>query len=272
MGFLNATSLKKHIWEFRRSLEGSSYHLFGVAETRLGPQVEDTHVQVKGYSIIRQDRNLAGGGVALYISNSLKAKILHASPTTRRDKPGKPEYLFCSVWEGNCSPLLVVVVYRPPDVPLRSDRHFLQLLRTCSLDYSHKIIMGDWNADMLDGSKADVRFIRGLESELSLKLINTGPSHHTENNDTWIDLLHVDASDSVRDESRTQPFFRSRHDILSVTIELFKPECPLNSYTFRSFSKMSSEEINMHLQGCDWSVFSPPPLYQISTLSRGSQH
>ena len=59
--------------------------------------------------------------------------------------------------------------------------------------------MGDWNADKLDGSKADVRFMRELESELSLKLINTGPSHHTENNDTWIDLLHVDASDSVRD-------------------------------------------------------------------------
>ena len=258
MGFLNATSLKKHIWEFRRSLEGSSYHLFGIAETRLGPQVDDIHVEVKGYSIIRQDRNLAGGGIALYISNSLKAKILHTSPTTRRGKPGKPEYLFCSVWEGNRSPLLVVVVYRPPDVPLRSDRRFLQLLRTCSLDYSHKIIMGDRNADMLDESKSDVRFMRGLENELSLKLINTGPSHHTENNDTWIDLLYVDANDSFRDESRTQPTFRSRHDILSVTIDLFKPECPSSSYSFRSFSKISPEEINMHLQGCDWSVFSPP--------------
>lgn len=258
MGFLNATSLKKHIWEFRRSLEGSTYHIFGIAETRLSPQVDDSHVQIKGYSIIRQDRNLVGGGIALYISNSLKAKVLHSSPTTKKGKPGRPEYLFCSVWEGNCSPILVVVVYRPPDVLMRSDRRFLQLLRTCCLDYSHKVLMGDWNADMLDERKPDTRFMRGLENELSLKLINTGPSHHTESRDTWIDLLHVDVNDIVRDESRTQPTFKSRHDILSVTIELFKPAHPSSSYTFRSYNKISPEDISSHLLGCDWSAFSPP--------------
>ena len=165
-GVSKAISFKKYTWEFRPSLEGSSHHLFDIAETKLGPQVHDTNVQVEGYSIIHQDRKLAGGGIALYIYNSLKAKILHTSPTTLSGIPGKPEYLFCLVWEGNRSLLLVVVVYRPADVPLRSDRHFPQLLRTCSLDYSHKIIMIDWNADFLDVGQAGVRLMRGLENLL----------------------------------------------------------------------------------------------------------
>ena len=101
---MNATSLKKYIWEFRRSLESSSYHVFGVAETRLRPQVNDAHVQFKGYSIIRQDRNLANGVIALYISNSLKAGVFHIPPTMQRCKLEKPEYL-CDVSEGNCSSL-----------------------------------------------------------------------------------------------------------------------------------------------------------------------
>ena len=169
-------------------------------------------------------------------------------PTEQRGEPGKPEYLFCAVWEGNWSPLLAVVVYRPPVVPLRSDRRFLRLLQTCSLDYSHKILMGDWNADMQDETKADVHFMRGLESELSLKLVNTGTSHHTASNDTCIDLLHVDVNDTVMVVTRTQPTFRSRHDILSVTIDIFKPMPPSSSYTFKSCNKISPVDINMYLQ------------------------
>ena len=35
--------------------------------------------------------------------------------------------------------------------------------------------MDDWDADMLDESKVDVRFMRGLENEISLKFINIDP-------------------------------------------------------------------------------------------------
>lgn len=41
--------------------------------------MNDTYVQVEGYSIIRQDPNLAERGIALYIFISLKAKILHVT-------------------------------------------------------------------------------------------------------------------------------------------------------------------------------------------------
>ena len=77
VGFINVTSLKRHIELVKQLLTGEpSYHILGVAETRLGPVVDANLFNIPGYSIIRQDRNTAGGGVALYVRDTLKVKIL----------------------------------------------------------------------------------------------------------------------------------------------------------------------------------------------------
>ena len=131
-GFLNATSLKKHMWSFRHYLStDQTYHLFGIAESRFGPSVEDSFGEIEEYSIVRQDHNTVGGGVLLYIRNNLKAKVLFKSATTQAGKPRKPEYIFCTVWEGDSSPIFVAVIYRPTDVAFRSDPQFINRLRSC---------------------------------------------------------------------------------------------------------------------------------------------
>ena len=52
--------------------------------------------------------------------------------------------------------------------------------------------MGDLNAHMLSDSNFDTKYIRDLMDELSLKLVNTGPTHHSFSVDTWIDILQID--------------------------------------------------------------------------------
>ena len=146
---LNTNSLKAHIQEIRQFLhENPSYHLFGIAESKLGPVVDDNLVRIDGYTLVRQDRKLGGGGVALYVRNTLKVKILVKSNTTFSGDCNKPEYLMCSVQRGNSSPVFVAVVYRPPHVGFyanKLDEH----LRACGDEFSHRIIMGDLNADLI---------------------------------------------------------------------------------------------------------------------------
>ena len=67
--------------------------------------------------------------------------------------------------------------------------------------------MGDLNADMLSHSNSDTKYIRDLMDELSLKLVKTGPSHHSSSRDTWIDLLLVDQSETVKDSNWEPPIF-----------------------------------------------------------------
>ena len=46
--FLNATSIKKHIWQFRQAVVSDlSFHVFEIAETRLGSEVDDCHIDTR---------------------------------------------------------------------------------------------------------------------------------------------------------------------------------------------------------------------------------
>ena len=203
VGFLNAISLKKHMWQFRNFLMNNkrmnnSFHVFDIAETRLGHEVSVNIVKIPGYSVLRQDRNINGGGILLYIKEHLNAKILCTSRTEQRGKPLKPEYLFCSVWEGNYTPTLIALVYRSPDVSIRSDGEFIRLLCSHCSNSSCKIVIDNWNADILNSRDSDTRFLLTLTNNLSLKLVNTGPSYHSfETNSYWIDSIFVGNCDTI---------------------------------------------------------------------------
>ena len=93
---------------------------------------------------------------------------------------------------------------------------------------------------------------------ISLKLVETRPIHHTANNDTWIDILITNNKDIVVSYDRKLPYFPSRHDIISVTIETLRPETPADNYNCRSIGKITPTDLSMLLQNKDWSVFSLP--------------
>ena len=159
VGFINATSLKRHIGQFRQILlEDPSYDIMGVAESRLSNKVVDHLVSVNGYSILRQDRNTEGGGV-LYLRNTLRAKILASSNTEMTGKPLKVEYLMCRIWGEDIRPILLCLIYRPPKIRFTSNPDFLTYLRDFCSSHSHKIIMGDFNADLLIDN-SDTKFTK----------------------------------------------------------------------------------------------------------------
>ena len=168
--------------EIRQFLKDDSfYHLFGIAESKLGPVVENYLVQINGYTLVRQDRKIGGGGLALYVRNPLKVKILGKSNTTKTDECHEPEpqpqNLMCSVQQVNFSPVFVVVVHRPFHVGLYAnglDKH----LRSCEEEFSHKIVMGDFNADLIRPD-AETRALLNFIDKHFLKVVKHGATHHT---------------------------------------------------------------------------------------------
>ena len=75
------------------------------------------------------------------------------------------------MWEADSPPIFVVVICRPPDVAFCSDPHFIKRLRPCCSEYSHKIIIGDWNIDMSDPRDPDYKSMREFIDAESLQLI-----------------------------------------------------------------------------------------------------
>ena len=106
-GFINLNSLRADIDQIRQFLtDNPSYDLLGIAETWLDSAVSDDVIRIPVYKVIRQDRNVNDGGVALFVSEHLRCEVLATSGTERKGKPKLSEFVFCSIndcQESSCS-------------------------------------------------------------------------------------------------------------------------------------------------------------------------
>ena len=68
---LNVNSLLSKIDELRDITNYIKPAILGITESKLDSSVTNAEVNINGYSIIRNDRNRNGGGVACYIRSDL---------------------------------------------------------------------------------------------------------------------------------------------------------------------------------------------------------
>ena len=81
-------------------------------ETRLDEHIIDSIVNINGYSIVRNDRNRDGGGVAIYYRNctntELRYDLIHEDL----------EAICIKVKQTKSKPILIASVYRPPNTSM----------------------------------------------------------------------------------------------------------------------------------------------------------
>ena len=69
---LNIVSLRKYKDELGIILHDNEIDVIGLNETRLDAKIANRDLLIEGYKIFRNDRNVHGGGVALYVKDSLE--------------------------------------------------------------------------------------------------------------------------------------------------------------------------------------------------------
>ncbi|OXU19308.1 hypothetical protein TSAR_003902, partial [Trichomalopsis sarcophagae] len=111
------------------------YRLFAVAESHLDSRITEGQVGVENFYIIKQDPNSEGGGLALYVHNSLKVSVITRSNTEHLEKLGIPEYRLGSVQQGRSTPVFVAVIYRLPYVPFLRGTNLVQQLPSVTPSY-----------------------------------------------------------------------------------------------------------------------------------------
>lgn len=94
------------------------------------------------------------------------------------DKSGIPEYLMCSVQQGDLPPVFVYVVYRSSDVSFQA-RYNLWIKYDFSLDYTNNVVTGNPNANLLTDS-FDAKIVRKLAEALLLQIVQHGSTHYTK--------------------------------------------------------------------------------------------
>ena len=97
---------------------------------------------IPNYTIVRHDRNRHGGGVALYVSNSVLCKTILCGPENL-------ELLIVSLCKANFK-LCLGVFYRPPSSHCDVFDNLCEALLTIDQSlFSNFILVGDFNVNFL---------------------------------------------------------------------------------------------------------------------------
>ena len=180
---LNIRSLPPSIDEIRTIANQTKAAVIALTETWLDDSVNDSEITINNYCIIRADRNRQGGGVCLYIRESLTFN-------PRIDiKTDSIETVWVEILQPKSMPILVGVAYSQSD--------FYDIFEhTChQIDDTNKheiIILGDFNTDMKGPFNSNLqRRLLEFQTTFDLDQLIVEPTRITPTSRTIIDLILV---------------------------------------------------------------------------------
>ena len=157
--------------------------IFGLNETRLDCTISNNELQITGYCLIRNDRSRRGGGVAIYIRDSISHNICLDLNNTEL------EVIWCKINPKHKASFLLCCAYRAPSSSVSQSMNSFML----SVDQAFSknldiIIMGDININC-DQQNYEGNAICNLCNLYNMKQLVEEPTRVTLNTKTLIDVI-----------------------------------------------------------------------------------
>ena len=116
-------------------------------ETKVNDSFADNDLEIEDYTINRKDRNIHGGGVAIYLHKSIQY-------TLRQDLNGFDlESIAVELRLPHVRPIVIVTLYRP-EGPVEVFNRIEAMVSKITEEKKEFILMGDLNCNLMeDNSK-----------------------------------------------------------------------------------------------------------------------
>ena len=139
---INLSSLYKHIDQLRIYMLPKIVDILAINETRLDSTIQNGVVSIPGYTLERKDRSRSGGGVALYIRDSINYKRLtdHLEDNM--------ELICIQVSKPKIKPFIMCTWYRPPGSTIEMMNRFEVVLQKLDSYHMEVNIIGDINCNV----------------------------------------------------------------------------------------------------------------------------
>ena len=159
---LNIRSIYNKIDEIRFIVTASEIDVFCLSESWLDDSIQDSEINIPGYAIERRDRNRTGGGVVMYIKDSIRYKPRPDIESASRIV----ENVWIEIESSNegAKSYLICCMYRPPSSRVQYFNGILDIIEKAASDDKEIVLLGDLNYDY--------RFDESL---------STNPLHYIEN-------------------------------------------------------------------------------------------
>ena len=190
---MNCLSLTKNIDEIREIINSANIDIMTLSETHLSQHIHDSEIEIDSYDIIRRDRNLFGGGTAIYIRESINYQV-------RKDLCDENlEIITIEINIQNVKPFIIVVWYRPPSANVQMFDLFETVLQKIDNLHLNFVVLGDLNCNMLANQLSwQSRHLLEITDTLSLSEVINSPTRVTVNTSTLVDVIFVNDTSKVR--------------------------------------------------------------------------
>ena len=253
VGHLNVRSLKNRIHHtlVKETVLLHKFDIFTISESWLDNTVSDTKLDILGYALYRQDRQISkGGGVCVFVKNNIKVSLL---PDISAINNGFQQ-LWLQVQLNKCKSLVLCVAYRPPNsLPSLLTDYFMPNVILAMSKCKDLIVLGDLNCDMLQESKRETRVLLEVCSNLNLHQIITAPTRITDNTQTLIDVI-ITSNRNLISSSDVLLSSISDHSLPYAVLNLKSPRCKPTYVTVRSFKTYSKELFVNDLSLVPWHI------------------
>ena len=104
-------------------------------------------IHINDYDLIRKDRSRNGGGVCIYLCNSINYKV--GSDLV----PSELEAVCIEIIKPHSKPFFVTTVYRPPSASSKFYDYFEKLIKAIDNENKEMYMLGDLNCDVMKADK-----------------------------------------------------------------------------------------------------------------------
>ena len=245
---INAVSIPKHRVEIHRILNETKMDIMGVSETNIKQNTPSDVYAIDNYNFYQKTRDHKDrGGVGIYVRDCYKVK-----PIPIQCDFLNPEIMFIEIMVNNIK-IAVGVVYKPPSISYGVFAEIQEILAFITTNYSHVIILGDFNVDQLLPETDKYKYLlNNIINPFELTQIIQSPTRITTKTSTLIDLILVNNAGNVKFSGVVDIPGISDHCLVYMAYALKKPKQEARMITRRDFRKFCEVDFKRDMEFAPW--------------------
>ena len=209
--YSNCRSILPKIDNLRAVADSQNPDILVLTETWLDATIKDHEIFIPNYSITRRDRSRHGGGLIMYIRDSIPILSMVRHPNIE---------LILTRIQLRQGVLMVGLLYRPPssaaiDIFAELDTTLFNLpsshLKSC-------VIVGDFNVDLLceNPTTPDHLCLSDVVTKYHLQQVVSEPTRVTDKSSTLIDHVYISETNLFESCCSGPPLGSSDHNSVSI--------------------------------------------------------
>lgn len=254
LAHINICSLRNKIQDLSLFLQLNKIDILMISETHLDHFIDNSDVDIGGFSIYRNDRNRFGGGVAIYIRDHFPVKLRHDLMFD------DVEVLWLQVQLPHLKPIILGCCYRPPSARIEYVNGLCNMLDKVTEENRELYWLGDLNIDWLSDICPLKNKLKTMTDTCGLSQLMDQPTRISSNNtrsltSKCIDHIYTNNPDMCSTPVSVTVGF-SDHNCIAVSRRTKLPKACPKIIMKRSYRAFNEESFLNELDNIKWNLIS----------------